>query len=374
MKGKYILLGLPPGGLFLARQLRKAYPDARIFAVGDPKRDIGRFSNTIDVFWEVTNEEELLGVIQRACAEMGDGKPKAFFCSNPMLEMIIGRYPQVFDYLEFENDYETYRVIIDKNSAYRLCESLGIRMPKEFSLNAVDPNEVSLPVVIKPLSKSVTSGLSKCAYLKTKNDYSAYLQRVSQLGIEKNNLICQQFIEGDNRWEYGYGGYFEKGKPIIDICFHQSIQVPQGLCCYSSEVTDNDLESSIKSLVFPFLERTHYTGMLEFDIKQDANSNLLYLLDINPRPWRSSDMLSAKLENSTIFNPVSNEKKVIWRYLYRELFAGKNANNPSRSVCRLFTQDHKTVTQYMLSDRHDRKPAIMQNIEDILDFFKRIKR
>ena len=374
MYSSFIILGIPPGGLFLARQLRKQWPNSTIFAIGDSTHDIGRYSNTLDKFFGVTSTVEIPQVIQRACDELGVVKPQSFFCSNPMLEAVIGSYSQVFDSLKFENDYQTYLSMIDKQRVSSLCERLGIRIPMEFNLDQVNHGLFAFPIVIKPRSKSVASGVSKCTYIKTKEALFSYIQRVSELGVEMNSLLCQQLIQGDNRWEYGYGGYFVNGEARIDICFHQFFQVPQGLCCYSCEVVDEVLESEIKSLVRPFLEHTRYTGMLEFDIKQDSHSHQLYLLDINPRPWRSSDMLSAKLGDSTIFNPVPTDKKVVWHYPYRELYAKRNTNNPNRSVCESMTKGHKTVNQYMLSDRNDSKPARMQKIEDLMDFIKRVIR
>lgn len=378
MLEKFIILGVPPGGLFLSRQLRKAYPSSVIFAVGDGKRDIGRFSNTLDRFFSIDCEKNVLEVIKYAYSEIGGGKVMAFFGSNPMLEVVIERFPEVFDFLKFENPFDVYQKIVNKNEALALCTQLAIPTPKEFKLTDGFPNPTIFPFVIKPLIKHGTIWLPKCSYIRTKNDYELYISKIKQLKVAKEQVICQQLIEGDNRWEYGYGGLFHDGKAVIDICFHQFIQVPQGLCCYCREMTNNVLENEVKSLVQPFLSYTHYNGFIEFDIKQDSNSKQLFLLDINPRPWRSSDMLAAKLKESTVFNPIQIEKKVIWRYPYREIFAKKYANNVSYKVCKSLAKSQSTVTHYTLSDKHDWKPLFNQLILDFNDFFhkllKRVKK
>ena len=355
----------------MARQLRKQWPDSVIYAIGDPKHDIGRFSNTINKFYGAENENAVCAAIRIACLEFGC-KPRAFFCSNPMLETIVGHYPQVFDYLEFENSYSIYDEVVDKRKAYLLCNRLGITVPQEYVLESTHPNEIEFPVVIKPRVKCSASSVSKCAIIKSLKDCSSYLQKLSMQDVDKSILLCQKFVEGDNRWEYGYGGYFDDGKPVVDICFHQFIQVPQGLCCFTHEVTDVNLEAKVKDLVRPFLDYSHFTGFLEFDIKQDSKSGQMYLLDINPRPWRSSDMLTAKLGDSTVFNPSPVNDKVVWRYPYRELFARKNSNNPPYSVCRSLVLNNNIITHIMLSDSLDKKPSRMQFKEDIKDLFKRI--
>lgn len=374
MNKRFILFGMPPGGLFLARQLRRTYPSAEIIAIGDSKKDIGRFSNTLDAFYGVDNDEDLIEKINIVYNKKETERFDAFFCSNPMLEAIVEKYPQVFDYFRFENKYDLYAEIIDKNNLAKLCDQLGINRPAEFDLKQILPSELAFPIVIKPLSKKDAPGVGKCVYIESIYDYLSFSQKLARLGIDESCVLCQQMIEGDNSWEYGYGGYFVGGAPVVDICFHQFIQVPQGLCCYSREITDAVLESNIKELVLPFLKHTRYTGILEFDIKQDSKSKKLYLLDVNPRPWRSSDMLLAKVGKSTIFNPLPIGKKVVWRYPYREMFARKNANNPRYSTCKSLTQGYKTETQIMLLDRRDVKPIIMQIKEDFKDLFKRINR
>lgn len=373
MNTKFIILGIPPGGLFLARQLRKQWPESMIFAIGDPIHDIGRYSKTIDRFYEVSSQNSVIMAIQRAYKEIGEGLVNAYFCSNPMLECVVGQYPIVFNFLTFENELELYRQLIDKNNLEEVCQRLNINRPKSYDLKETVLDEIVFPVIVKPLEKGLANGASKCAFINNRQQLSGYLSKMNALKIKWNNLVCQQCVEGDNRWEYGYGGYFVNGKATIDICFHQFIQVPQGLCCYSREITDLNLEKKIKDLVNPFLEYTHYNGMIEFDIKQDANTKDLYLLDINPRPWRSADMLSAKLGDSTIFNPQPIREKVVWRYPYRELFARKNPKNISYSLCKSLTRGYKTVTHYTLSDKHDKKPSRMQLKEDLKDLIKKIK-
>ena len=47
---EFLILGMASGGLFLARQLKMQWPDATIYAVGDPD-ELGRYSNTINRFY-----------------------------------------------------------------------------------------------------------------------------------------------------------------------------------------------------------------------------------------------------------------------------------------------------------------------------------
>ena len=367
-----LILGLSNGGLFLARQIRLQWPEAEIYAIGSP-HDVGKYSNAINQFFTASDEDEIVSSIFKVLGIVQYKRIKAYMCSNPMLESIVLRHPEIFDFLEFENSFELYHQIVDKNETDILCRELNIPRPVEYGLLEHELSSIHFPVVVKPLEKTNTLGASKCAYIKTPENLLGYFAQMGQIGIERKQLVCQQCIEGDNRWEYGYGGYFQEGKAIVDICFYQLFQVPQGLCCYCREITDDSLNASLREIVRPFLEKSKYNGFLEFDVKQDKDTKTLYVLDINPRPWRSVDILSVKLGNSTIFSPFLTDFNAIWRYPYRELFRKKNKNNPSSLK---FTLSNKktTKTQYMSYDKNDLKPFIHLFINDVLDFLQRIKK
>lgn len=369
----FLVLGLSNGGLFLSRQLHKEWPEATIYAIGEPK-DIGKYSCTVETFIEAFTEEEVLESIKRVFELTNGDKVKAYMCSNPMLELLAIHHPEWFELMQFENDYGLYRRIVDKVAVDNWCRSLGITRPKEYDLSDSMLSEICFPIVVKPLEKANAKGASKCAYLSDRDSLLSYLKKMDGLGIHRNDLVCQQCVEGDNRWEYGYGGFFKEGIPLVDICFYQFIQVPQGLCCYSREVTDEALKTQIKDLVAPFLEDSKYNGFIEFDIKQDSKDKTLYLLDINPRPWRSVDILKAKLGSSTVFNPKVSDRKAVWRYPYRELFRRKNRKNVSYKICKALTRGYKTTTQIALHDKNDPRPCRMQRKADFHDFVNKLKR
>lgn len=366
----FLILGISNGGLFLARQLRKQWPKATIYAVGNPD-DIGQYSNTLSVFLPAFSENGILDRINEVIAIANGERVKAFMCSNSMLEYIVLHHPELFEKLGFENPYGLYRRIVEKQEVDNLCRSLKISRPEVYELDGFTDASVLFPVVVKPLEKGKTKGASKCAYLNTRDELKAYIAKLSRLGIDLKNVVCQQSVRGDNRWEYGYGGFFKDGMPLIDIIFHQFIQVPQGLCCYCREMTNSSLRREILETVRPFLKETRYNGFLEFDIKQDEETKELYVLDINPRPWRSVDMLSGKLGDSTVFSPKAIDKKVVWRYPYRELFRRKNRKNVSYKLCKSITSGH-AVTQRALDDKTDRAPYQKQRGKDIKELLKLI--
>ena len=250
-KDIFLILGISNGGLFLSRQLRKQWPEATIYAVGNPD-DIGQYSNTLNGFSPASSEDEILARINEVITVANGKNVKTFMCSNPMLELVVLHHPELFEILDFENSYDLYRRLVDKSKVDKLCRSLRMNRPEEYELNDLDDADIRFPVVVKPLEKTRTLGASKCAYLNTRGELKAYMEKMSRMNIDSKDLVCQQLVKGDNRWEYGYGGYFKDGKPLVDIIFHQFIQVPQGLCCYTREMANPSLREMIMDVVQPF--------------------------------------------------------------------------------------------------------------------------
>ena len=367
----FLILGIPSGGLFLARQLKRAYPGSIVLAIGSPTADIGRYSNKIDRFWGITQGTNLLEKVQGIIAEYG-AITCAYFGSNPMLERVVFDYPCLFELMPFENPLTVYQELVDKSHVDVLCEDLKVRRPSAYNLSGVAKSSIPFPIVIKPLEKLTTLGVEKCAYVANVDELQSYLDKLHQLGIPLSKMCAQQCIKGNNRWEYGYGGFFCHGKPVVDICFYQLRQSPQGLCCYTKEVVDERLKSMVSDLVRPILEYTQYNGFVEFDIKQDEDSGLMYLLDVNPRPWKSVDMLNGKLGKSSVFTPSVSDNTVIWRYPYKELSSRKNDMNVPYEECRKLACGNKNKMIFSLLDWDDLKPILMQCYYDTKSVLKRL--
>ena len=224
------------------------------------------------------------------------------------------------------------------------------------------------------MEKNSTLGASKCFFVEDIEQLIDYLSRLKNINIPSDRLVCQQYISGDNRWEYGYGGYFKNGEPLVDAFFYQFIQVPQGLCCYTREILDKTLQKNILSIVQPILKETNYCGVIEFDLKQDENTKEMYLLDINPRPWRSVDMLVGKISKGTIFNPVMSDLNVVWRYPTREISNRTNPKNTPYKICKTISKSKGREEKVVISlfDIYDIKPFLMQLLFDCKMIFEHL--
>ena len=354
---KIFVYGVPFGGLFGIRQLRKQWPESIIYVIA-PKTDIGYYSNTYDRFYEATTKEQIEEVTHKAYQDIGEGEVDAFIFSNRMLEYIIDGNEKIFNLLHFENPFSVFKTIVDKNEADKLCRKLGINRPKEYKIDKESHIDgIVYPIVVKPLEKQKTKNASKCKWINNEEELVSYIKEIVSAGSSIKNFVFQQAVSGDNRYEYGYGGYFVNGHPVIEICFHQFRQRPQGLCCYAREMTDTNLIQEIKKTAVPFIKELNYNGFIQFDIKQDMSSGTLFVLDINPRPWGSSDMLRVKLGDTTVFQPSPTNNFVAWKKLPADfLVSSKTNNNIPHQICKTITGNSGFKTIYALYDRKDIRP------------------
>lgn len=363
-----VVLGLGPAGLFLSRQLHKS--GATVYGIGKPD-DIGRFSNTLKRAYVAEQAGAFRACIDEILSEQVNVKPIAYICSDQYLTLIIEETPEVFHELCFETpNEELLRLIANKDALIKSCRQWGVKFPMEYAVE--DLSHASFPLAIKPNIKRGHSPIPKINFVENKSELEAFIAYASARGVTKEELIFQQCVLGDNSCEYGYGGYFIKGKPIIDCCFVQARQYPQGVSCYTIEVMDENIRREIRNVANPFLLHTSYSGFLQYDLKRDCRTGEIYVLDVNPRPWGSISMLTAKCSPNGLFSneQVESTNQVCWRFPLKEIMALRNPKNVSYSVCRKLRKKRRKMV-VDLWDKKDLKPFLMQ---PFISFMKILRR
>ncbi|MBQ5956044.1 MAG: hypothetical protein IJL46_00570 [Clostridia bacterium] len=352
----FVIFGMGPAGLFLARQLRRA--GFHVCGIGK-EDDIGRYSNCLEHYYATEDIKTIHKIVKEITVS---SKPKGYICSDQYLTMFLEEWKEVFTLIDFqEPSLELLDLIADKEALIRYCETLGIPFPKSYGGNAENENIV-FPVAIKPNIKRGYSPIKKVTVISDQKSLDEFLENARGLGLTKEELLVQQFIPGDNRFEYGYGGYFRDGNPIIDVVFQQLRQYPQGVSCYTCEVMDATECARVRTLVAPFLKATSYCGFLQFDIKKHGQTEELYVLDVNPRPWGSISMLEPKCGSRSLFEHgfTAEPVKVRWRFPFKEIVSFRNSNNVSYGDIRKIISECEYKKVVDLYDPNDKKPFFMQ--------------
>ena len=345
-----------PAGLFLARQLKKE--NKIVYGIGK-RDDIGQYSNTLKKYFTTETIEGVKAAIEQI-KKREKVKIGGYICSDQFLTMFLEKWPEIFSILDIsEPGIDKYRLIFDKEYLISYCQNIGMSFPHIFKPNDIKIGQVEFPLAAKPNIKRGHSPLKKVSIIKNIKELNDYLKLLTMVGYNIEDILFQQYIHGDNRWEYGYGGYFERGIPITEVMFVQARQYPQGVSCYTIEISNKELRSQIQQSVMPFIKKMEYTGFLQFDLKQDAETKKVYVLDVNPRPWGSISILSRRYSRQSVFHKKSEDTLYYaWHFPLKELVSFRNKNNVNYSE---FKGKNRSVVIDLLA-WNDLKPFFAQPI------------
>ena len=352
-----IVFGMGPAGLFLARQLNKE--NKTIYGIGKPD-DIGRYSNVLKRYYATETMDGIQGAIEEI-SKRENQSIGGYICSDQYLTIFLAENPSIFDIVNLsEPGMETLKVIFNKGKLIDYCQKIGVHFPRTYNVNDIFSKQVSYPIVAKPNIKRGHSLLKKVSVIKNQEEMAAFLNNAKNADYKENEILFQQYIRGDNRWEYGYGGYFKNGIPITEVFFIQAKQYPQGVSCYTIEITDETLCNEIRYATSGFLIDMEYTGFLQFDLKQDELTKQMFVLDINPRPWGSISILTPKCMKASVFTKKKNDsEKCSWHFPLKEVVSFRNKNNVKYKACK---QTGHVVRVIDLFDKKDPKPFFAQPV------------
>lgn len=176
----------------------------------------------------------------------------------------------------------------DKKKTYELAETLGIPVPKTFTVST--PDELSslyerLPLAIKPAIKEnffYATG-AKAWRANTPEELQRYYNRATQQ-IKPEEALIQEIIPGDGREQFSYCAFFRHGQPYSTLTARRARQHPREFGRASSYVVTVDLPP-IEELSERFLKAINFHGLVEIEFKRDPRDGKYKLLDVNARPW-----------------------------------------------------------------------------------------
>ena len=351
------VFGMGPAGLFLARQLNKE--NKIIYGIGKPD-DIGRYSNVLKGYYAT----ETIGGVEEAINEISRQENLSiggYICSDQYLTMFLEENPNLFKSIDMsEPGIEVFELIFDKEKLISYCEKIGVQFPAIYGERDIDCNNVDYPIAAKPNIKRGHSPLKKITVINNQRELTSFLNEAKNAGYKIDEILFQKYINGDNRWEYGYGGYFKEGTPITEVFFVLARQYPQGVSCYTIEIVDEVLRNEIRNATARFLNEIKYTGFLQFDLKQDELTRQIYVLDINPRPWGSISILTPKCVDVSVFREKKDiGKRCCWHFPLKEAVSFRNKKNVNYKECGKLGRGISVID---LFDKKDVKPFLAQPV------------
>ncbi len=190
--------------------------------------------------------------------------------------------------------------LISKEGFYQIAAEYGLPYPQtkiitmaEYQADAYLNFDFQYPVELKPEDpvswlKCQFEGRKKAFTIHDEAELTDIVGKIYHHGYTED-LILQDFIPGDDSNMRVLNAYVDQNHQVKMMCLgHPLLEdpTPQSIGNYMAIMPAYD--QSLYETVQAFLEKLHYTGMANFDIKYDARDGQYKFFEINLRQGRSS--------------------------------------------------------------------------------------
>lgn len=355
-----IVLGLGPSGLFLTRQLHDL--TSNIYGIGRGD-DVGLYSRYIskEKRFVAETKESLLHALQRIKDAQAQ-KPLLYICSDQYLSLLLDAPEQWEHYFDLAGSgFNTLSQINDKPSFNTYCTCCGINVPTTVTLEQFFlARPFDFPVIVKWKEKRLNEAsnpVGKVRICQSETDLLSLRSGLERANIPCSDLFIQQYIQGNNRWQYSVGGYFREGAAFAQVVVNQAKQYPQGISAQVFTVND-EYSSRLCDITNRLAQQLQFTGFLEAEFKLDEKTKEAYLLDVNPRPWGWVSVLGTAYSDFHLVlsgkHPSEPPRPVIWQSNLRRLLAKRNPHNAA-----IDGNVNGFARAYDIYDSNDKMPSLM---------------
>lgn len=258
-------------------------------------------------------------------------------CSDVYLELLVRGKDYLKDYENKFIDYKTLKKFKDKMSFYEECDKYNLPYPKTLIVNKnnyqekIKKMDFDYPLILKPNNSNSEEylnlnfiGKEKVYFINNKEELVNKLDLIYKTNYQ-DKMIIQKYIKGDDTFMRVLNVYSDKngvvqrmslGKVLLEE-YH-----PKTFGNYAAIISIRGMEP-IMEKIKNYLENISFTGATNFDIKIDAETKEYYILEINPRPGRSSyytTLAGASIQEAYIEDLVydridkklGNTKEMLW--------------------------------------------------------------
>jgi len=218
---------------------------------------------------------ELKGSVLFACCD----DAVQFLCTH---RDELARFYRFYDF-----DPKLHLALLEKQSSLELAKSVGIAVPKYWTVNRIEDverilPELTFPVIIKPLlSHLFRRHFGGRKYLRADNVDQLFRRQKEVLDKGLKSMICD-FIPGPDSMGGCYTGFRDgAGQELFQTTAHMIRRYPKNhgtLCYYYIEKNPE-----VAALGRKLLQGIGFTGFAHMEFKFDRRDGQYKLIEVNPR-------------------------------------------------------------------------------------------
>ncbi len=255
-------------------------------------------------------------------ANKNGGKPVEKFKEQQAVDEVIVSSERAFVHFkkELEPRLTQHYYLRDKANIPAIAEALNVNTIGELSLD-----NIIYPAFVKPKQSGEGKVPFKTRLIENRNDLNGISSYI-------NDCSIQRFLDSKDYKQISIAGYFTDTSDSL-ISVKQLNQYPLGVSSYVKFYIDTHIED-LKRDITNYLNSLNFRGFVELEFKIHKFDKVVYLMDINPRPWGWFYYYTSSVKNlrDVLFNnenPVINLKKS-WVNLPRLILSNLkgNLNNP----------------------------------------------
>ncbi|MFR0584785.1 carboxylate--amine ligase [Lactobacillus porci] len=404
-----ILLGSDINVYGMARSFHEAY-GIKVQAWGASTLAPTRYSNIVDI--EVhpgfTEDPAFIEVMREKIKEYQDHPEPVILisCGDGYSELLAKHKAElekafIVPYI----NYDLLEKLISKEGFYEVCEEYGLPYPKTHIITMKDYQDGSyenvpfpFPVALKPEDPVSWldvqfEGRKKAFVIKDLAEFKDIVGKIYTNGY-KEDLILQDFIPGDDSNMRVLNAYVDKNHKVKMMCLgHPLLEDPDPIAIGNYMVIAPDYDEQLYQTVQAFLEKIHYTGMANFDIKYDRRDGIYKFFEINLRQGRSSfyvtlngynlakwyidDYVEDSLKDrATVYGNKDRAGHMLWLGVPRKLFEEYAVPSPAKDeAMELLKEGKYGTTVFYDKDRNFKRWLLMKHMyhnyfKDYQTYFK----
>jgi D-aspartate ligase len=281
-----IVVGTHTMGLGVIRALGEMQvPVVAVYYRPDDMGYVSRYvRESVRVPHPETSEEAFLDCLMGLRSRFA-GSP-VFPVSDEALKIVSRHKPLLAQHFRVAcPDWETIRLLIEKNLTYKLAAAAGVPIPRTLTPASMDEvaafaRDLQYPCLVKPEESHRYFAVFKKKIVKAHNadQLTAACREAEQAGLR---VMLQEFIPGDDAQGVNYNSYCWEGRPVVQFTAQKVRSSPPEVgspCVAVSREIPAVFESGAK-----LLRAMGFYGYSCTEFKRDPRDGVYKLLEVNGR-------------------------------------------------------------------------------------------